>query len=122
MSKPPLEAKFFTKVSYVKNEPRIAVVPVDMPNYEQTIAIGENPDGEFEGNISLVYETVEQLDIAVKQFRFESSVEITCAYERLQKTYPEFEKFLTDVICAVAEQRWSEFPMCFPVPNPVNRS
>jgi len=48
-------AEFFTKVSYVKNEPIIEIVPVAMPNYERAIAIGEDSegDGNLEGKITL---------------------------------------------------------------------
>jgi len=42
MNKLPLKAEFFTKISYVKDEPTIEVVPVAMPNYQQAITIGEN--------------------------------------------------------------------------------
>src|SRR2546427_11834544 len=68
MNKLPLKAKFFTKVSYAKSEPRIAVAPVDTPNYEQAIAIGENPASDLEGNITLADETGEILGMSVKQF------------------------------------------------------
>ena len=123
MNKLPLKAKFFTKVSYAKTEPRIAVAPVDMPNYEEAIAIGENPASDLEGNITLADETGEIMGIGVKQFGFESSISIAAAYERLQATYGvEFEEFLTAATYAAIEQRWSEFPMCFPVPKPVNQS
>ena len=47
MTRLPLKAEFFTKVSYVKSEPRIAIVPVKMPNYERAIAIGEKPDSDL---------------------------------------------------------------------------
>ncbi len=124
MDKLQLKAKFFTKVSYVKSEPKIAVAPVDMPNCEQAIAIGENPDSEFEGNITLIDETVEDLDMAMKKFGFESSsVNITRAYERLQETHgADFEDFLKAATYAAIEKRFSEFPMSFPMPKPVNLS
>lgn len=123
MNKLPLKATFFTKVSYVKSEPRIAVAPVDMPNYEHAIKIGQNPDSDPEGNITLADETGEIMGIGMKQFGFESSVEIAAAYERLQATYgAEFEEFLTAATYAGIEQRWSEFPMFFPVSRVVNQS
>jgi hypothetical protein len=116
MHKLPLKAEFFTQVSYVKSEPRIAVAPVAMPNCEQAIALGENPDSNLEGNITLADATGEIMGIGVKQFGFESSVEIAAAYERLRATREsEFEAFLTAATHAAVEQRWSEFPMFFPV-------
>jgi hypothetical protein len=117
MNKLPLKAKLFTKVSYVKSEPRIAVAPC-----EQVIPIGD-PDSDFEGNITLVYETVEELGMSVNKFRFESLPCIAAAYEHLRKTCGEkFEEFLRAATCAAIEQRCSEFPMCFPGPKPVNQS
>ncbi len=122
MNNMPLKAEFFTKVSYLKNEPKIAIAPVNMPNREQAITIGENTTSDLEGNITLVDTTVDIMDIGVKQFRFESSVWIAAAYEHLRRTYgAEFEEFLTAATYAATEQRWSEFPMYFPVSKPLNQ-
>ena len=115
MNKLPLKAEFFTKVSYVKDEPIIEVVPVAMPNHQQAIAIGENPESKLEGKITLADETGEILGIGIKQFGFESSIEIAAAYERLRQTHDaEFEKFLTAATYAAIEEQWSKFPMSFP--------
>lgn len=118
----PRETVFFTKVSYAKSEePIIAVAPVDMPNCEQAIAIGENVDSNFEGTITIADEASEIMGTDVKQFGFNSSVEIVSAYERLRKTHEAgFEDFLTAATHATIKQQWSKFPMCFP-PEPVNR-
>lgn len=118
MTQLPLKATFFTKISYAKTEPFIAVVPTAMPNYEQAISIGENPDADLEGTITLADEAGEILGIGVRQFGFESSIEIAAAYQRLQATYEtEFDHFLTAATHAAIEQRWSEFPMYFPGPT-----
>jgi hypothetical protein len=117
MNKLPLKAEFFTKISYVKDEPIIEVVPA-MSHYQQAITIEENPESTVEGKITLADETGEILGIGVKQFGFESSIEIAAAYERLRQTHDEeFERFLTDATYAAIEEQWSKFPMSFPVRN-----
>ena len=116
MNKLPLNRDFFTKVSYVKNEPKIAIVPVDMPNYEQAIPIGENPDAGFEGKVTIADNGGEIMDLPIEQFGFESTIEISTAYDRLQATYgADFEGFLTTATHAAIEERWSEFPMYYPL-------
>jgi hypothetical protein len=116
MNKLPLKAEFFTKIVYVKDEPVIEVVPVAMPNYQDAIAIEENPESTVEGKITFADETGEILGIEVKQFGYESSIEIAAAYERLRQTHDdEFERFLTDATYTAIEEQWSEFPMSFPV-------
>ena len=115
MTRLPLKATFFTRVTYAQNEPSISIAPVGMPNYEQAIPVGENPARDLEGNITLADETGEIMGIGVKQFGFESSISIAAAYERLDRTYgTEFNEFLTAATHAAIEQRWSAFPMCFP--------
>jgi hypothetical protein len=118
MNKLPLKSEFFTKVSYVKNEPKIAIVPFGMPNYELAIPIGENPDAGFEGKVTIADNSGEIMNLQIKQFGYESIVAISAAYKLLQATYgEEFEEFLTAATHAAIEERWSEFPMYFPTPK-----
>jgi hypothetical protein len=80
MNKLPLKSEFFTMVSYVKNEPKITIVPVNMPNYEQGIPIGGNPDAGFEGKVTIADNSGEIMDLRIKQVWYESTVEISAAY------------------------------------------
>jgi hypothetical protein len=99
----------------VKDEPIIAVVPIDMPKGKEAIPNGENPESDLEGRITLADETGEIRGVGIKQFGFESSWAIAAAYERRRKSDDaEFEKFLTAATHAAIEKRWSEFPMYFP--------
>ena len=115
MNKLPLKSEFFTKIRFAKTEPSITVVPICMPDYENAIPIGENPDGDLEGTITLADGTGEILGIGIKQFGFESSISIAAAYERVRALYgAEFDEFLTAATHAAIEEHWSEFPMHFP--------
>jgi hypothetical protein len=112
----PLMAEFFTRISYVKDEPTIEIVPVAMPNWQMAIAIGENPDSDLEGKIKLADERGEIFGVGIKQLGFESSIKIAAAYEHLRRTHDaEFERFLTAATHAAIEEQWSQFPMSFPV-------
>jgi hypothetical protein len=113
----PLKREFFTKISFVNTEPSIAIVPLEMPGFEQAIPIGERPDDDLEGRITLADDSGEVMDMSITQFGFASAVEIAAAYEHLQAQHGgEFEQFLTAATHAAIENRWSEFPMYFPAP------
>jgi hypothetical protein len=118
MCKLPLKQEFFTKISFINTEPIIAIVPIEMPNHEQAIPIGERPDADLEGRITLADNSGEVMGLSINQFGFASAVDITAAYERLRAQYDaEFEEFLTAATRAAIENRWAEFPMYFPAPS-----
>jgi hypothetical protein len=115
MHKLPLNREFFTKVSFVNTEPCVAIVPIEMPDYEQAIPIGERPDDDLEGRITLADDSGEVMGVSINQFGFASSAEIAAAYEHLRTLYgAEFEQFLTAATHAAIENRWYAFPMYFP--------